>query len=216
MAKLDKVLITGSSRGLGEKLAKFFFGKGHEILLHGRHEVTLKKIKSNLSETNLVDYYACDLNNENDVISLSEYANSKKINLLINNAGVHCANTNFKDLDISYINNIINVNLKAPILLSHGMFNILNGIININSMSGIEAKKFRTLYASTKWGLKGFSNCLKHEFDKKIILDVYPTNIKTNKEIIHGMEADFVTNAIYKSYYNNETELILDGRKKNV
>ena len=65
MAKLDKVLITGSSRGLGEKLAKFFFGKGHEILLHGRHEITLKKIKSNLSETNLVDYYACDLNNEN-------------------------------------------------------------------------------------------------------------------------------------------------------
>ena len=45
MAKLDKVLITGSSRGLGEKLAKFFFGKGHEILLHGRDEVTLKKIK---------------------------------------------------------------------------------------------------------------------------------------------------------------------------
>jgi len=32
---------------------------------------------------------------------------------------------------------------------------------------------------------------------------------------VHGMEIDIVTKSIYKSYYNNESELILDGRKKN-
>ena len=82
-------------------------------------------------------------------------------------------------------------------------------------MSGIETKKFRTLYASTKWGLKGFSDCLKHEFEDKTILDVYPTGIITNEEIVHGMQLDFVVKKIYKSYYNNEGKLILDGRKKN-
>ena len=215
MSRLDKVLITGSSSGLGKSLAKYFIEKGHEVILHGRDESNLEEIKNNISGTNLIDYYACDLNNESDVFNLSEYANLKKVNLLINNAGMHCANKNFLDLDISYIANIINVNLKAPILLSHSMLKFINGIININSMSGIETKKFRTLYASTKWGLKGFSNCLKHEFEGKTILDVYPTSIITNKEIVQGMQLDFVVKKIYKSYYNNEDELILDGRKKN-
>jgi|LWDU01.1.fsa_nt_gi short-subunit dehydrogenase len=215
MAKLDKVLITGSSKGLGKSLATYFFEKGHEVILHGRDELALKNIKTKISEADSIDYYACDLNSEKDVVNLSKYANSKNVNLLINNAGIHCANKDFIDLDISYINNIINVNLRAPILLSYGMLKTLNGIININSMSGIETKKFRTLYAATKWGLKGFSNCLKHELENKTILDVYPTNIKTNKQIVYGMEIDIVTKSIYKSYYNNESELILDGRKKN-
>ena len=215
MAKLDKVLITGSSSGLGKSLARYFFEKGHEVILHGRDASSLKEVKKNISETSLIDYYACDLNNEHDVFNLSKYASLKKVNLLINNAGVHCANKNFLDLDISYITNIINVNLKAPILLSHSMLKFINGIININSMSGIETKNFRTLYASTKWGLKGFSDCLKHEFEDKTILDVYPTGIITNEEIVHGMQLDFVVKKIYKSYYNNEGKLILDGRKKN-
>ena len=216
MSKLDKVLITGSSKGLGANLARYFFEKGHAVILHGRDKSNLKKLKSTISESNKIDFYACDLGIDKNLFDLSKYAKSKKVNLLINNAGIHCANQKFKNLDVSYINDIINVNLKAPILLSHSMLEFLNGIININSMSGIETKKFRTLYASTKWGLKGFSECLKKEYECKNILDVYPTNIKTNEKIINGMDIDKVVNSIYSSYYNNNSELILDGRKKNV
>jgi short-subunit dehydrogenase len=96
------------------------------------------------------------------------------------------------------------------------MITFLNGIININSMSGIETKKLRSLYASTKWGLKGFSGCLKKEYDKINILDVYPSSIKTNSTIINGMEISYVVDSIYNNYYKNINELILDGRKENV
>ena len=216
MPKLDKVLITGSSKGLGKSLAKYFFEKGHEIILHGTEEKTLKKIKLSMSSDSSIDYYACDLNNYQEILGLSEYAKSKKTNLLINNAGMHCANKDFLDLNINYINKIIDINLKAPILLTHSMIAFLNGIININSMSGIETKKLRSLYASTKWGLKGFSGCLKKEYDKINILDVYPSSIKTNSTIINGMEISYVVDSIYNNYYKNINELILDGRKENV
>ena len=80
-------------------------------------------------------------------------------------------------------------------------------------MVGIEPKKNRTIYAATKWGLKGFSESLKKEETKTKILDVYPTNIKTWPERENAMEIDFVLNKIYEAMINGETELILDGRK---
>tara|TARA_B110000014_G_scaffold244045_1_gene214904 strand:- start:430 stop:765 length:336 start_codon:yes stop_codon:yes gene_type:complete len=110
------------------------------------------------------------------------------------------------------MNNIININLKVPIILTYYLLNSLNSIININSMSGIESKKYRTLYAASKWGFKGFSESLKNEIDKKHILDVYPTSIKTNDKIENGMEVDNVAEAIYEAYINKEKEVILDGR----
>ena len=74
-------------------------------------------------------------------------------------------------------------------------------------------KKNRTIYAATKWGLKGFSESLKREETKTKILDVYPTNIKTWPERENAMEIDFVLNKIYEAMINGESELILDGRK---
>jgi len=216
MSKLDKVLITGSSKGLGKSLAQYFFENGHEVILHGRDETALRETKHKISSEKYIDYYVCDLNNESEIFELSKFAKSKEINLLINNAGIQCANKNFLDLEKKYIEDIINTNLKAPILLMHCMLSYINGVININSMSGIETKKFRTLYASTKWGLKGFSDCLKKENQEKNILDVYPTNIKTSSKVKNGMELNYVTKSIYDSYYNNENELILDGRNENV
>ena len=48
---------------------------------------------------------------------------------------------------VNYINNAIDLNLKAPILLIHKMMGFLNGVININSISGLENKKLRMEYS---------------------------------------------------------------------
>ena len=210
---LDKVLITGSSNGLGKHLALYFLEKGHEVILHGRNKKQLEAISSSVKLKNRsIKYYVCDLLEEESVKKLAEFAKTENVKILINNAGIHCKNKPFLDLDIEYMNNIININLKAPIILTYYLLNSLNNIININSMSGIESKKYRTLYAASKWGLKGFSESLKNEIDKKNILDVYPTSIKTNDQIENGMEVDNVAEAIYEAYINKKKEVILDGR----
>ena len=213
MANKEKVLITGSSRGLGKALANLFINEGHSVVLHGRDEERLNKLISSLSCKDQIEYFVSDLAIPENIDSLSEYAKLKNVQLLINNAGLHCANKNFYDLDEDYINNAIDLNLKAPILLIHKMMGFLNGVININSMSGLENKKLRTIYASSKWGLKGFSECLKKEDLDLKILDVYPSSIKTNVNITYGMDPGNVAKSIYTSYYQNKTELIIDGRK---
>ena len=189
------VLITGSSSGLGRHLVDIFSSKGHKVLEHkGRKHYDLANLK--------------------DIYRLAMKARESDVKLLVNNAAIVCPNIQFKDYSIDLIQNMIDVNLKAPILLSYLLSYELENIININSMVGLEFKKPRTLYSATKWGLRGFSNSLKIENEEIKILDVYPTNIRTTPERENAMDVNMVVEKIYDAYINNKTDLILDGRKK--
>ncbi len=211
---LNKVLITGASGGLGNFMANYFSKKGHKVILHGRDEKKLKDIRKKIiDDGNEAEYYIANLNNEKDINSLCDFAIKEGVKILVNNAGVICPNLPFIEINNEKIDSMINVNLIAPIKISNMMLNNLSHIININSMVGIEAKKNRTLYAASKWGLKGFSDCLKLENYPCKILDVYPTNIKTWPDRENAMEIDYVVEKIYNAMLDGKTELILDGRK---
>jgi len=189
------VLITGSSSGLGKHLVTKFKSEGHKVIEHnGRKDHNLLNLR--------------------DIYKLAMKARESDVKILINNAAMICPNIKFEDYNIELIQNMIDVNLKAPIVLSYLLIYELDNIININSMVGLEVKKPRTLYSATKWGLRGFSNSLKLENEKIKILDVYPTNIKTTPERQNAMDVQKVVDDIYDAYINNKIDLILDGRKK--
>ncbi len=191
----DNVLITGCSSGLGVFLAEKFESMGHKVIKHnGRKHF--------------------DLNNIEDIKSLVELSVDNDVKLLINNAAIGCPSKKLEDYDIEEINSMINVNLRAPIILVFLLSKYLNNIININSMVGLEIKKNRTLYSATKWGLRGFSNSYELEQENIQTLDIYPTNIKTTPERKNAMDANWVVDEIYKAYIKGETSLILDGRNK--
>lgn len=187
------ILITGCSKGLGKNMAKKFNEHGHNVIHH-------------LGRTHY------DLSNIEELFNLVLHAKKNNVNMLINNAAITCPSLPFKEYNMSVILNMLDVNLKAPILLTYFLLDHLENIININSMVGLEVKKPRTLYSATKWGLRGFSNSLKAENKKIKILDVYPTNIKTTPDRQNAMDIDMVVDKIYQSYLNGEEELILDGR----
>lgn len=191
---MHNILITGCSSGLGLALADKFESTGHKVMRHNGRA-----------------HY--DLRSGEDIKKMCQEAKSKNINVLINNAAITCPDILFDKYNESLIDDMINVNLKAPILLSRLLFNDLTNIININSMVGLEVKSPRTMYSATKWGLRGFSNSLKKENSNIKILDVYPTNIKTAPDRENAMELDFVVESIYQSFLKEEQQLLLDGRK---
>tara|TARA_R100001082_G_scaffold33104_1_gene17177 strand:+ start:508 stop:1089 length:582 start_codon:yes stop_codon:yes gene_type:complete len=189
------VLITGASSGLGIHLAKKFEENGHPVFRHNGRK----------------DYNLADVD---DVQRLAFEAISEGVEVLVNNAAIVCPNILLNDYTTTQICDMIEVNLKAPILLTHYLLPYVKNVININSMVGLEVKQPRTLYSATKWGLRGFSNSLKKENSSAVFLDVYPTNIKTTPDRENAMDVDMVVDEIYKAYTLDESELILDGRIK--
>jgi len=69
------VLITGSSKGMGENLALVFAEKGFDIILHGRNEENLENIKRKILEKNVSCYIVVgDIRDNETIKRLSEEA----------------------------------------------------------------------------------------------------------------------------------------------
>jgi len=79
-----KVLITGSSRGIGYEIGKLFVNNGASVIFTGRNKtLNLEKIRNSF-------YFSCDLTKEEDIDDLFNYTKDvfdNELNILICNLG---------------------------------------------------------------------------------------------------------------------------------
>lgn len=147
------ILVTGASRGIGKTIAKSLQSYGN-VYVTARNEEKLKEFGNEM-------YFVCDLSKEDDLIKLGEFIQEKGIDILVNNAGnyTYCG---IEDTEISKLNEILSINLKAPIYLMHSAIphmkkNRFGRIINIGSISGVMGEAYASMYSATKAGLIGLS-----------------------------------------------------------
>lgn len=163
--KNHTVLITGASRGIGKSLFKAYSDLGANVI--GTTTDKKKVKKKNFLEVNF----------ENDKSTYSFYEKIKKlkkIDILINNAGINEISS-IQNLSEKSLKKIVNVNLLAPILLtkivSQKMTKRKSGsIINIGSIFGHISKDQRSSYSATKSGLEGFTKAASLDLAKYGIL----------------------------------------------
>ena len=147
------ILVTGASRGIGKTIAKSLQSYGN-VYVTARSEEKLKEFGNEM-------YFVCDLSKEEDLLKLGDFIQEKKIDILVNNAGeyIYCG---IEDTEISKLNEILSINLKAPIYLMHSAVphmkeNKFGRIINIGSISGVMGEAYASMYSATKAGLIGLS-----------------------------------------------------------
>lgn len=147
------ILVTGASRGIGKTIAKSLQSYGN-VYVTARNEEKLKEFGNEM-------YFVCDLSKEEDLLKLGDFIQEKKIDILVNNAGeyTYCG---IEDTEISKLNEILSINLKAPIYLMHSAVphmkeNKFGRIINIGSISGVMGEAYASMYSATKAGLIGLS-----------------------------------------------------------
>ena len=104
------ILVTGASRGIGKTIAKSLQSYGN-VYVTARNEEKLKEFGNEM-------YFVCDLSKEEDLLKLGDFIQEKKIDILVNNAGeyTYCG---IEDTEISKLNEMLSINLKAPIYLMH-------------------------------------------------------------------------------------------------
>lgn len=126
-----KVLITGTSQGIGKAIAELFISKGHNVIGIDRQE-------SSITDDSYT-HYKCDIR---EYDNLPEIAG---VEVLINNAGTQ----NEDD---------ININLKSLIKITerYGLQDSIKSILNIGSASGHTGSEFPE-YAASKGGVIAYT-----------------------------------------------------------
>lgn len=209
----DNILITGASSGLGEQLALLFASKGHNLFITGTNKKRLIKLKNKIKKYKVkCSFIVADLSCKKQIKKLSNFAIKNHVNILINNAAILCNGLELQKASLNYIDSMIKVNLVAPIILTKLLLNKVKQIININSIAGLENKKNRTIYCTTKSGLKVFSNTLKLETNINI-QNIFISKIKKHFDDF-GLTYEDICYKIYCNYYCFNNDLIIDGRKE--
>ncbi len=115
-------LITGASSGIGKEFAYFYAQKGQNLLLVARRTELLEEIKTDLEKKYAVQvqYLSADVSKIEDIHRVVAYTQEHQIfiDFLINNAGVALPGA-IGDLVEEEIINIMDVNMKAAVLLSN-------------------------------------------------------------------------------------------------
>ena len=126
-----KVLITGTSQGIGKAIARRFLSEGHSVLGIDRQESGI--------EHSSYSHYVCDVR---DYEKLPEIDG---VDILINNAGTQ----NEADIDI---------NLKALIRITekYGVRPGIKSVLNIGSASGHTGAEFPE-YCASKGGVMAYT-----------------------------------------------------------
>ena len=159
------VLVTGGSRGIGERMARECASRGAKVTIVARNGEALQRVAASIGGF----YMVVDLSDDNDVDTLISRVESQHgpIDVLINNAGLETT-TAFAVEDEREIRTVARVNFEVPLLLSRhvlpGMLSRGQGhLVFVSSLAGTAGFPGMSVYGGTKAGILNFVNGLRRE-----------------------------------------------------
>ncbi|MCR5501913.1 MAG: SDR family NAD(P)-dependent oxidoreductase [Lachnospiraceae bacterium] len=177
---MDKVIITGASRGIGRETALALARKGYGLyLVSSRSGEELSELKEKIAgeygvfcETLLLDVADPSAVEE----AFSGILGKDTVYALINNAGVASYEL-MTDMSVEAWKRMIDVNLNACFYTSRMVVpqmvrNRRGRIINVSSVWGSAGASMETAYSAAKGGLNAFTKALGKE--------LAPSNVQVN------------------------------------
>ena len=157
---MKNVIITGTSRGIGEQLALLFANNGYRV-------IALSRKKSDILNISNIEQLAIDINDTNALQdALSKYST---IDILINNAG-KLIHKPFLEITLQELEAVYKTNVFAVVELTKMVIPKMQKgghVVNISSMGGVQGSaKFAGLsaYSSSKGALITLTELLAEEY----------------------------------------------------
>jgi short-subunit dehydrogenase len=152
-------LLTGATGGLGHAIAERLAACGASLVLTGRRADVLEPLAERLGGRAL----GIDLADRDAVARLAEQA--APVDVLVANAALP-GSGRLDGYEVEEIDRVLDVNLRAPIVLARllvpGMLERGAGhLVFVSSLAGKSATMGQSLYAASKYGLRGFATSLR-------------------------------------------------------
>ena len=163
------VIITGGSEGVGAATARMFAEAGANLMLVARNKKNLDAIAEELRAKTKVEVFAMDVSDAEACVDVFKKAAFEfgRVDVLVNNAGYHNRGP-VEEIDPADLGKMIDVNLKAPIMLTRIALPYLReagggAIINVGSLAGRAPIQDNAGYGASKAGLRSFTYALGFE-----------------------------------------------------
>lgn len=181
--KNAKILVTGGSAGIGKATAKLLVEAGAKVVITGRNTDKLNRVAEEIGAIPLA-------------FDVSDYAHIPAkaaavvealggIDVLVNNAGIGDFPA-MGDITIEHFENIFSTNVFGLTLLTQELVNHFKTqdkghIINIASTAAVRGFARGTVYAASKFALRGMTECWRAELRKHNIrvMLVNPSEVTT-------------------------------------
>ena len=187
-------LVTGGSEGIGRAIAEALMHQGCKVTITGRREEVLKDTAEELG----LDWIAGDVGNETDAVRTVSSVTERhdRLDILVNNAGYGMfkplVDTTLDELKDMYQTNVFGTFLMAREAAKQFIKQGSGELINISSTSSLKGSSGRTAYGSSKFALRGMSECWRDELrrhDVRVML-VNPSEVMTDFAAKAGVERE--------------------------
>ena len=185
-------LVTGATSGIGKCTAEIFAKNGYDVIITGRREDRLNEIKKNLESAYKIKAYPLCF----DVRKLNEVEKAigglpdefKKIDVLVNNAGLAAGLSAIQDGNIDHWERMIDTNIKGLLYITKNVSKLMienkkGHIINVGSIAGKEAYANGNVYCGTKHAVDALNKGMR--------IDLLPHNIKVSAVNPGMVETEF-------------------------
>ena len=177
-------MITGASSGIGRESARLFAREGCQLALAARRLERLNGLADEIRQAGgEAEVFQTDLNLRDAPAGLAQAVLDRFgcVDVLVNNAGFGRLDW-LEELDpVEDIVAQLQVNLVAPIVLTRHLLPQMidrgkGSIINVASLASFIPTPLYSIYTSSKFGLRGFTDGLRRELRSKGInvTGIYP------------------------------------------
>ena len=161
-------IITGGGTGIGLATAHAFYQEGAKIILFGRRKEKLEKAVEKLGGSAIIVQGDMTNNNDLDQLINETLHNFKKIDVLVNNAGLFNGSP-LHEISDSQWDEIMDINIRSVFQLTRRVLPVMlsqkyGSIIHISSIAGLIALPQVAAYNVSKGALNQFSRSIAVEY----------------------------------------------------
>jgi short-subunit dehydrogenase len=225
-------VVTGSSMGIGEAIAKLFADEGANVVVLSRDAARAESARQRIGHVDRTMALSCDVRNREEIDRVLGLAlhHFQHIDIWVNNAG-HGLLDSVTRADPAAYRETFDTNFFGALQAMQAVIPVMKQqgggtIINISSVAGHVPLPFHAIYSATKFAMNALGKAARVELKSSGIhvLTVCPGYVRTDfganalrggeqKQVrpgsVRGIGADRVARAVLRGYLAKKREVIV-------